>query len=979
MNVRAFAFLLVFLTALPALAQVDRATVTGTVRDTTGAVVDSVTIAITYPATGLTRSVTSNDRGAYFLTGLPVGTVVLAVERDGFRTIRVDTQLNVGETRTLDFSLDLAGVEASVEVVAKAGLARNSAAVGAVLGNREISQLPLNGRNWGNLMALVPGAVDTGAGNGSSVRFFGHGGDDNNFRIDGVDATSVRNQSQGKSRLLISTDAIAEFRVSTALYSAESGGAPGGQIEIVSKGGANQRHGSAFEYFRNSALDSRSPFDGQTLPEFSLNQFGGTIGGPIRRDQTFFFGSFEGLAQRQGRTQIGFVPSAAYRARVSPALKAIVDAYPEGQTPVDANISQWTGVAFTTQQERVGLVRVDHHVSDTLSSYVRVSKNATDIFTPSAALPVGTRNVDAPTSGLLDFLYLASPRTTNELRIGANYAEPLNSLSTGGTNIAISVPGFSTLPAETFRIATGITQSVNDQWATFRGAHTLKAGLDLRRVQLIIHDGPNAQAGTLSYASLADFEVNRLNTAEYSSELPTKQMRKLQYFGYAQDEWKIAPTLSANLGLRYEYLGVFKEIHDRAIPFDIKLCGGYCAAGSTFSYPDRNNFAPRLSATWAPAVLRGRTVISAGAGLYYGDAQLGDAYSPANNDTQRFTLSQATTPGLAYPIDSLLNPNLALATAPRSMPLDKKNQESRQFGVSVQHALTNRATVIVGYQGQRGTHVFSRTFANVIDPSTGQRPLPALDQIDVRGADDNSTFHGVTTTLRVDSWKGLSAAANYMLSHAMNDGSSGGGGADGSGAQNVACRSCEWADSSVDARHVFTSNFAYAIPFARDNPLLGGWQWSGIATARSGLPVNVTVTRRATDVLDGNVVAAQRPDLVPGVPLYLDYATTGRWLNIAAFAVPARGTWGNLGRNAVRAPGLFQVDTALSKKILMSGSVGLEAGIQVFNVFNRPQLGAPASNISSAANFGRITSLVNNSPVGAGTPRQMQLMMRMTF
>src|SRR6202011_3861466 len=228
-------------------------------------------------------------------------------------------------------------------------------------------------------------------------------------------------------------------------------------------------------------------------------------------------------------------------------------------------------------------------------------------------------------------LYLASSRTTNELRIGTNYSEPLNSTSTGGANIAISVPTFSTLPAETFRVAIGRSQSLVDQWATFRGVHALKAGLDLRHVQLLIHDGPNAQAGTLTYASLSDFQNNRLNTAEYSAELPTKALRKLQYFGYAQDEWRMKPSVSATLGVRYEYYGVFKEIDGRAIPFDINACGGYCAPGSTFAYPDRNNVAPRVTLSWAPSRYQGRTVIGFGAGMYYGDAQLGDQYNPANN------------------------------------------------------------------------------------------------------------------------------------------------------------------------------------------------------------------------------------------------------------------------------------------------------------------------------------------------------------
>lgn len=216
-----------------------------------------------------------------------------------------------------------------------------------------------------------------------------------------------------------------------------------------------------------------------------------------------------------------------------------------------------------------------------------------------------------------------------------------------------------------------------------------------------------------------------------------------------------------------------------------------------------------------------------------------------------------------------------------------------------------------------------------------------------------------------------------MLSHAINDGSAGGGGSDGA-PQNVACRSCEKGDSSIDARHVFTSNFAYRIPFARKH-WYGGWDWSSIVTARTGLPLNVTVSRNAGDVLDGNTLSAERPNLLPGVPLYLDYGTTGRWLNPAAFAIPAVGTWGNLGRNALRAPGLFQVDTSLSKQTRVTENLKGEFGVQIFNVLNHPQLGIPASNISSTSNFGRITTPINSAPVGAGTPRQMQFFLRLSF
>ncbi len=963
-----------------AFSQVDRAAVTGRVGDPSGAIVPEAVITVTYATTGLARSVTSNGSGTFLIAGLPVGHVVIDVAKDGFRTLRTETDLSVGETKTLDMGLEVSSVDSSVQVVAEAELIKNTASYGATLGNGQLEQLPINGRNWQNLMTMIPGAIDTGAGNGASVRFFGHGGDDNNFHIDGVDATTVRNQADSKSRVMISKDAIAEFRVNSALYSAESGGGNGGQVDIVTKSGTNQLHGSLFEYLRNSAFDARSPFDGATLPAFRMNQFGATAGGTVVKDKTFFFLSYEGLIQRQGKTQTGFVPSDAFRAKASPALAAILAVYPKGQTATrTTDVLQWNGVGSSAQDEHAGTMRIDHRFTDRFTSYFRFSKNDTNAFSPNAALPVGTGNLDAPTSGLFDFLYLISPRTTNELRVGANYSEPLNSATTAtGINIAVAVPSLSTIPADTKRLAIGISQSLIDQWTTFRGAHTIKAGVEVRRMQLLIHDWANAQAGTLTFASLADFQSNKLTTAEVSGELPTKQMRKMQYFGYVQDEWKMSPALTANIGLRYELFNVFSEIHHRDIPFDIQSCGGYCPAGSAFGFPDRNNFAPRVSLAWAPQKMHDRTVIRVGAGTYYGDAQMGDAYSPANNDTQRFTLSQATTPGLAYPIDNLLNPNVALATAPRSMPRDKRNQLSQQWGASIQQALGKSMSLQVGYNGQETYHVFTRTYVNVINPLTGKRQLPALDQIDVRGGDGVSSFEGLVSTFQINNWKGLLVRTNYMFSHALNDGSSGGGGADGNGPQNVACRSCEKGNSSYDARHVLTTNFSYQVPFGRKH-WYGGLQWSGIASARTGLPLNLSVTRKATDVLDGNTLSTQRPDLVPGVPLYLDYGTAGLWLNAAAFTAPKPGTWGNLGRNVLRAPGLFQIDTAVSKKTRFNERLGLELGVEIFNLMNHPQRAAPAANISSTSNFGRITAPVNTSPTGAGTPRQVQFLARFSF
>ncbi len=978
-----YVYLFIFIASfcMPLMAQLDKASITGTLTDPSGALVGGAAVNVTYPATGLTRNAVTNNSGVFLLAGLPVGHAVVETAKTGFRPIKAELDLSVGETRTLNLALQLGGVDTSVEVVAEADLQRNNAAVGATFDNTQISQLPINGRNWGGLMTLTPGAIDTGAGNGASVRFFAQGGDDVNYRVDGVDATAVRNQAESKSRMMISEDAIAEFRVNSQLYTAETGGATSAQVEIVSKGGTNGLHASAFEYLRNSALDSRSPFDGKTIPPFKMNQFGATLGGAILKDKTFFFLSYEGLIQRQYITQTGFVPSPAFRAAAVAAVRPLINLYPDGQTTVitngvvNPNVMGWTGIGLATQNEHTFLLRLDHRFSDRFSAYFRASGDTTNAFAPNAALPYGTRNLDAPVSGLFGFLYLLNPSTTNELRIGANYAQPLHSIPSGA-QATISIPSLSSIPGGNRRIAFGITESVVDQFVSQRGAHTLKAGFEVRRVQLIVHDF-NLSDGTASYASLADFQNDKLNTLAGSGELPTKQMRKIQFFGYAQDEWKIRPNFTANFGLRYEYFNAFSEIHNRDIPFDVQACGGYCAVGSAFAHPPALNLAPRLSFAWSPEVFHGKTVIRAGAGIFYGDAQLGDQYSPANNDAVRYTMTAASTPGLSYPFDPFINSTSALAAAPRSMPVNHKNQTSQQWGLHIQQALLKNMTLQVGYNGQENYHVFSRTYVNIINPATGKAQFPALSQdIDVRGEDGVSRFHGMVSTLQVNDWHGLLFRANYVLSHALNDGSAGGG--SGDYPENVSCRSCEKGNSSYDARHVFSANFAYKIPFGKKH-WYGGWQWSGISTARTGLPINLSVTRAASALPDGNVLSAQRPNLVPGVPLYLDYGSTGLWLNPAAFAVPASGTWGNLGKNVLRAPGLFQVDSALSKKIRLRESMGLELGFQFFNIFNHPQLGNPGLNISSTSSFGRILAPINTSPIGAGTPRRIQVFARFTF
>ena len=275
---------------------------------------------------------------------------------------------------------------------------------------------------------------------------------------------------------------------------------------------------------------------------------------------------------------------------------------------------------------------------------------------------------------------------------------------------------------------------------------------------------------------------------------------------------------------------------------------------------------------------------------------------------------------------------------------------------------------------------------NLKDPITGKRPLPQFGQFQIKYNDSNSTFHALLASLQRSFTNGWLWQTQYIWSHTTADGSVGTG--ETAQIENASCRACDRSDANFDVRHSLTMNSVYQLPIGPGRghwnakglagELIGGWQLSGILSARTGLPVNITVTRKAADMLDGNS-RNQRPDLVPGVPIYAADQTITNWFNPAAFAVPAKGTWGNLGRNVARGPGFWEIDGALEKVTPVGQKTNLKFRVEAFNVFNHPIFANPTSNISAASSFGRITSVLNPGAVGTGTPRRLQLMARVEF
>ncbi|MDP2998692.1 MAG: TonB-dependent receptor, partial [Bryobacterales bacterium] len=294
------AVLILLLSAVPGAAQVDRATLGGTVSDSSEAVVPGAKVVLVSQETGLRREAQTGPNGAYVFSLVPIGVYTVTATQAGLRTVTMkDLRLGVGDNRTLNIQMEVSTIQTSITVESiLAPMESTSAVVGTVIGGQHMRDIPLNGRHWASLMALAPGAINTGEGNQQSIRFVGRARDDNNWTFDGLDATGVKDPRQEAAlRLVISTDSIAEFRVNSTLYSAESGSGAGGQVNLVSKSGSNEFHGSVFEFFRNDHMDARNPFDTAKQP-FRLNQFGGSAGGPILKNRTFFFANYEGLRQR---------------------------------------------------------------------------------------------------------------------------------------------------------------------------------------------------------------------------------------------------------------------------------------------------------------------------------------------------------------------------------------------------------------------------------------------------------------------------------------------------------------------------------------------------------------------------------------------------------------------------------------------------------------------------------------------------------
>jgi hypothetical protein len=1056
-------FITLFFLAGFCAAQVDRSGLTGTVTDSSGRLLTHTHVTAAESETGLGREADSDASGNYSIPQLPAGIYTVAFLHQGFQKLEfVNVKQVIGGPRTLNVTMQVAGGEAHVNVSSASGLMdRNSSAVTGLIEKTQADELPLNGRDWSELTAFVPGAIDTGGGNQRSVRFAGRGLDDSNFTYDGVDATSIVNQTQRAwVRLAIPLDAIQEFRVDSLMSTAEEGATGGAQLNVSSASGTNRFHGRLFEYLRNDYFDAPLPEWGTPLvwtpsletqrePQqpLRLNQFGGSISGPIVHDKTFFLLSSEAYRQSWGYPIAGDVPSAALIATVpaTSSIYGIINGFPGGGPKTtetatgDPNTNIVTCNCTQVVNEDSFMLRLDQRFSSKTTAFMRFNYDrSVDTQPLSASATDLLQKVSAPVNGVLELLHIFNPHLVNDAHAGFNRSTNNQYNSSSASiiyQIAISTgpgPGFVTENYDYTSIYVGNSFSWNDNLIWTVGRQTFKAGAEIRRIQLNQEHGEH---GKITFSSVERLANNQVRKASLTGALPVNHLRKNDIVGYAQDEFKWRPNLTLNLGLRYTVFQLFAEKNGLAEPFDFQTCGpqGYCAVGASFGQQNYGDLDPRVGLAWSPDK-GGKMVVRAGFGINHEDGQLDDQNLPAGNEVPSFSASSASS-SLAYcPPSTCQAPDAvqfgAAAYSPNAEQRDRKDTYVEQWDFSLQRELPGKLVSTLTYLGSHGVHLLEEGETNLLayDSSTGtygpQTKYPecaphsgaaagsCATGIQWRGSAGMSTYNGLSAALRRQFSNGLLLVANYMWSHEIDNGSNGSGDGDEIQLQNQACQACDVASGAWDARHVFNGNAVYQLPFGHGEALLnqgefadaiaGGWQLTTTAVARTGFPVNVLTTLNGPD---GNQAGTQRP-LLTGQPVTPPGGrTVAEWLNPAAFEIPALNSAGNASvfgtapRDLVRGPGTWQVDMSAGKTISLRERGKIEFRAEFYNVFNHPQLGQPGATCSgngsssgptaceSGAGFGQITNTINLNtaivspitPVGSGTPREVQFALRFEF
>ena len=1040
-RVAALASVFVFLVSLPPAlwAQSTNATLTGRITDPSKAAIVDAKVAVIGTETNMRYETSSNPSGEYYLSNLRPGLYRIEVEKSGFKKlIKPGVILHVQDALSTDF--EMAVGEVTDSITAKAGtplLSTDSATVSTVVNRAFVEDMPLNGRSFQTLILLTPGAVVTATAYDDQGQFSVNGqrADANYFTVDGVSANfGVTGYSplvqvgggalpafsaSGGTNSLVSVDAMQEFRIQTSSFAPEFGRTPGGQISIATRSGTNQLHGTLFEYFRNDVLDANDWFsnrDHLPKPAERQNDFGGVFGGPVLKDKTFFFFSYEGLRLRQPATQETVVPDAASRLQAPAPMQPFLNAYPVANgSAAGPGLAQFNASYSNSSSLDAYSIRLDHVLTSKVALFGRYnySPSNSGVRNPFGVLS-STESLDSSVQTFtVGSTQQIQPEISNEVR--ANYsnqrvgtrflldsfggAVPLPDSLIFPPGLSAQNSAFQFLILGAGEFAQGVfgideQRQVNliDNLSVTKAAHQMKFGVDYRWLSPF--------TSPLTYGQFAEFTGVTTSPggalsgmAAFADDLSFQSDALLarNFSFYGQDTWKITSRFTVTYGLRWDINPPLKGKNLANQPFTVTGLNdpatiALAPRGTPLYQTTYGNVAPRVGVAYqfrrAPnwgSVLRG------GFGTFYdlGYGSTGGSSSYFPYEAQKtfsptpfpLTAQQAAPPILTtnLPANDIVvaDPNLKL---PRTY----------QWNFALEQSLGTTQTLSLTYIGALGRELLRAT--NLFNPNAN------FAFVSVTGNTARSYYNAAQFKFQRRLSQGLQALASYTFSHSIDNASTdaianylntpGGG----------SYQSADRGNSDFDIQHSFTAGVTCDLPIPGSQRLInaafGGWSVDSFILARSAPPVDIV----GGYSFGAGTAIRYRPNVNAGVPLELfgSQYPGGKIYNSAAFAVPPQGQQGNFGRNVLRAFGATQADVAFQREFHFTEQLGLRFRAEFFNIFNHPNFGPPNNDLTSPL-FGHSTSTLASSLGSGGAnggfsplyqiggPRSIQFALKLQF
>jgi hypothetical protein len=1026
-------------------AQSTNASLTGRITDPSKAIIPDAKVIVINMGTNIRRESTTNEAGIYYLTNLPPSTYRVEVEKAGFRTvIKPGVVLHVQDTVEINFEMTLGSLSESITVEGGGMGIDLSPSVRTVIDRQFVGNLPLNGRSFQSLILLTPGVTvaSTNANEYGQFSVNGQRASTNYFTVDGVSANigisssfgyaaggALAGSYPGLSGLggtnnLISVDALEEFKIQTSTYTAEFGRQPGGQISLVTRSGANKFHGTLFDYLRNDALDARDYFNKVPAPKPALrqNQFGGTFSGPIFKDKTFFFFSYEGQRLRLPISGTTYVPSLRQRSAAAAAVRPLLNAFP---LPSGAEITTIAGLPSGWAPFAYGIsnpstmdatsIRIDHTFSSKLTLFGRFNEspsNATTFYggASGTAFNASTRTLTLGATSAL------TPRLNNELRLnysrqlgqrqglqdtlgGAVPVDPVlltNGLGGQGT-AAFYFGGYSAV-LSAGDISENYQRQMNgvDNVSLVKGAHQFKFGVDFRRLSPT--NGPTDYQYVYFMSEAA---VNRA-TADLAIILTQDSARPrfTNFSAYGQDTWKVTPRLTLDLGIRWELNPAPTEANGKMPPVALGITGNppdvskatLAPPGTPVYKTFYTAFAPRFGAAYQLNSTSGReTVLRGGFGVYY------DLGSAGATSGYQVLAAEKDLSGVPFPLSAANATRLAI-TLPTALPVtttvfsnaeNLKLPYTLQWNVALEQSLGTQQSLSLSYVASAARRLLTTQQLNYrAGNTTGPRPNPNFSTMYYTWNAPTSDYDSMQVQYKARLKRGMQALVNYTWSHAIDEVST-----------DIGAFTLERGNADFDVRHNLSAAVTYNLPSPNAVPVLkrifGNWFVDGIVHAQTGRPVGVV---GSVTVVDGIAVSI-RPDVVPGQPFYIYDPTVpgGRRFNSAAFTNPPYDPaypttlrrQGNFGRNVLRELPLSQIDFALGRSFKLTENLKLQFKGELFNIFNHPMFGSYGTTFTSPSTFGVPITMLRSSLSGSsgglstlyqmGGPRSVQLSLKLSF